>query len=283
MQLTPHYGPDPILVLDGPPSAIGAPAIRQRQRLAATLSSLTDEQWSHPSRCAGWTSRDVIVHLDSTNMFWFHAIGAGLRGEPTRFLTTFDPVASPAHSVAGDTTPAIELLSRFQASTDALVSLWASLDDDSWSALAEAPPGHISVSAVTHHALWDSWVHERDVLVPLGIRADEHADEIAACLRYAAGLGPALARTRGPEGRGVLAVTATDPEVSIVVDIGDRVEVRSRGVGTDTDSDADVVLGGRAIDLLESLSIRRRLEVALPAEHAWMLSGLSETFDLTDN
>ena len=40
------------------------------QEFAAALAVLDDEQWSHPSRCEGWSSRDVIVHLDSTNAFW---------------------------------------------------------------------------------------------------------------------------------------------------------------------------------------------------------------------
>ncbi len=277
MQLTPRYGTDPVLALDGTPAAVAAPAIRQRQRLAVTLASLTDEQWAHPSRCEGWTTRDVIVHLDSTNTFWFHCISSGVRGEPTRFLTTFDPVASPAQTVAADATSPADVLARFQASTEALVSLWASLDERAWSALAEAPPGHISVSAVTHHALWDSWVHERDVLLPLGIAPAGEADEIQACLRYAAGLGPALARTRGLDCRGVLAVMATRPETAVVVDIGERVRVRS-GSG-----DADLVLTGGAVELVESLSIRRPLDTAIPIEHLWMLSGLSATFDLTTN
>src|SRR6187402_199779 len=124
MQLTPRYGSDPIITLDGSPSAIAAPAVRQRRRLAATLASFTDEQWAHPSRCEGWSSRDVIVHLDSTNAFWAFSAAEGLRGEPTRFLTTFDPVTSPAQLVV-DTAdvPVSKVLARFTASTDALVGL----------------------------------------------------------------------------------------------------------------------------------------------------------------
>jgi uncharacterized protein (TIGR03083 family) len=274
MQLSPRYGTEAVLVLDGSPGAVSAPAIRQRLRLVRTLESFSDEQWLLPSRCEGWTNRDVIVHLDSTNSFWFHSISSGIRGEPTRFLTTFDPVASPAQMVARDDTSPSDVLTSFQSSTDALVSLWSSLDDADWVALAEAPPGHISASAVTHHALWDSWVHERDVLLPLGIDPDEDADEIDRCLRYAAGLGPALARTRGMDGRGVLAVRGAEPEVAFTVDIGDTVVVRSGA------SSADLTLEGRSVDLLEALSIRRPLDTVVPADHAWMLRGLSTTFDL---
>ena len=96
MLLNPHYGADPVLVLEGDPTAILAPTVRQRRRLAATVAGFTEAEWSHPSRCDGWSSRDVIVHLDGTNFFWTQSIAAGLRGDPTRYLATFDPVASPA-------------------------------------------------------------------------------------------------------------------------------------------------------------------------------------------
>jgi uncharacterized protein (TIGR03083 family) len=201
MRLTPRYGADPIITLDGSASEIRGPMVRQRRRLAAVLASFTDEQWAHPSRCEGWSNRDVVVHLDSTNRFWAYSIAAGRRGEPTRLLATFDPVVSPAQLVAAShDVPPGEVLDQFTASTESLVDLVASLDDHEWSVLAEAPPGHLSVSAVCHHALWDAWVHERDILLPLGVAPEEEADEITACLRYVAALAPAFAISRGTAG-----------------------------------------------------------------------------------
>jgi uncharacterized protein (TIGR03083 family) len=237
------------------------------------VASFTDEQWAHASRCEGWPSRAVISHLDSTNTFWAYSIAAGLRGEPTRFLATFDPVASPAQLVAatdGDSTS--DVLDRFMASSESLVDLLASLDDADWSVLAEAPPGHLSVSAVAHHALWDSWVHERDILLPMGVSPDEEADEIAASLRYVAALGPALAVNRGTVDRGVLAVDVTGPDVSIVVEIDEQVVVRSGRAET------DLRLTGDAVELLEALSVRRPLDQPIPSASSWLLSGLSEAF-----
>ena len=278
MQLTPRYGAQPVITLDGPPAAIARPLIRQRRRLATALASFTDEQWSHPSRCAGWSNRDVIVHLDSTNTFWSMSIAAGVHGEPTRFLATFDPVASPAQLVAGSGDVSTgEVLARFVASTDALVGLCSSLDHAGWSAAAEAPPGHVSVSPVAHHALWDSWVHERDVLVPLGLAPEPEADEVAACLRYVAALGPALALNRGAAGSGVLAIDATGPDVVVVVDIGEQVVVRAGAAGAPT---VELRLAGDAVELLEALSVRRPLTQLIPADSVWMLRGLSDTFDV---
>ena len=186
-------------------------------------------------------------------------------------------MSSPAQLVAGasDRTTQ-EVLSSFSASTSALTDLWESLGDDGWAATAEAPPGHVNVSTVTHHALWDSWVHERDILLPLGMAPVEEADEISACLRYAAALGPALAVNNGSARRGLLGIDVTRPGVAAAVEVGDCVHVRSAAQGA-----PDVTLTGGAVALLEALSIRTPLQQSIPAEHRWMLTGLAEVFDST--
>lgn len=278
MQLSPRYDADPIIRLDGEPAGIARPAIRQRRRLVEALASFDDDDWAHPSRCAGWSNRDVIVHLDSTNPFWVYSIASGAGGTPTRLLATFDPVESPAQMVAADDVSTGELLERFTSSTEALADLWESLDGEGWSSIAEAPPGHISVSAVAHHALWDSWVHERDVLLPLDRVPDVEADEVAAGLRYAAALAAALGVTqRGAgagSGSGVLSIAGSDPDVSAIVEIGDCVVVRS-GVA----DEPDLVVTGNAVELLEALSVRAPLRQAVPPESSWMINGLAELFE----
>jgi len=274
MQLNPRYGADPIISLDGSPAAIAEPAIRQRRRLAEVLASFTDDQWAHPSRCEGWSGRDVIVHLDSTNSFWTYSIEAGIRGEPTTLLSTFDPVRSPAAFVDGSTgMTADAVLEGFTASTATLVELLDSLDDAAWSVPAEAPPGHLSVSAVAHHALWDSWVHERDILLPLGVVPAVEADEVAACLRYVAALAPAVALNGGAVAAGRLAITASDPDLDLLVEVGDAVSVGPAPGGTEPG------LAGDAVDLVESLSLRRPFDQPIRGELAPVYGGLAEAFD----
>ena len=274
MQLTPRYGTKPIITLDGEPSDILLPAVRQRRRFAERLASFTEEQWVHPSRCAGWSNRDVVVHLDSTNGFWAFSIASGVAGKPTTFLATFDPVASPAQLVAGaQQLTSREVLDKFTASTAAFTGALETLSNDDWGKLAEAPPGHIAVSALAHHALWDSWVHERDVLLPLGITPDEEADEVVACLRYGAALAPGFAVSQGATDTGTLAVTATAPHTSFVVEIGDQVRVRN---GT---AESELHLHGNAVELLEAFSIRRPIAQPVPASSQWMVDGLARIFD----
>ncbi len=280
MLLTPRYDGPPVLSLAGPPGAIAIPAIRQQRRLVDTLAGLTDEQWSHPSRCDGWTAHDVAVHLHSVHGFWAFSTAQGLKGEPTRFLATFDPVASPPQMVAAaaPTTPA-ELVEQMRASTGVLEAQWSSLTDADWIALAEAPPGHISVSALVHHALWDSWIHEHDILVPLGITPPAEDDEVAASLRYVAALTPAFALCAGASGRGSFAIDAG--HVQVVVEVDETVRVRS-GLALPEADTVDTVLRGDPVEVLEQLSFRAPWTFDVPADQAWMLGGLATTFDRQD-
>lgn len=273
MELSPRYGADPVIVLDGDPAAVVHPTIRQRRRLATALAAFSDEEWEHPSRCDGWSNRDVIIHLHSTNTFWVYSIHHGAKGEPTQLLASFDPVNSPAELVAGSQHLATrDVLDQFVASTEALVDALESIGDDLL-ARAESPPGHVSISAVTHHALWDSWVHERDVLLPLGITPDEEPDEIAHSLRYVAALAAALSVAGGFSEGGTLGVTATDPDVAFTVEAANTVAVRA---GDDV---SDPRLTGGAVDLIEWLSTRVPRERPFPDGAAWILKGISAVLD----
>lgn len=278
MQLTPRYGDAPIITLDGDPAAIAAPAIRQRRRLVDLLGGFSEDRWSSPSRCAGWSTRDVVTHLHSTNQFWSFSIALGLKGEPTRFLATFDPVATPAQLVA-DAPPQsdADLLDQFAASTAALEQQLGSLDDAGWRTTAEAPCGHVSISALAHHALWDSLVHERDIVVPLGIPPTEEPDEVGAALRYAAALSPAFALSRGAAHPGTLGIEPTDgADAACTVRVDGCVAVTTGAPAAD---EADLVLRGTAVDLLEGLSLRVPIDPPVPAGASWWIDGLRAQFD----
>ena len=227
MQLNPHYGADPVLVLEGDPTAILDPTIRQRRRLAATIVGLTDTEWAHPSRCEGWSARER--HRASRRhqrlLDTVDRRGAPRRTDPVPRERSI-PLTSPARSVArSQQLSSAEVRDRFIESTDALCTLLESLGTDDWTLLAEAPPGHVTISAVAHHALWDAWVHERDILLPLEADAGAADDEVTACLRWVAALGPTLARSRGVNDHGRLAIRATDPDTVVLIDIGRHVVV----------------------------------------------------------
>jgi len=273
MLLTPRYGTTPVLELDGHPGAIGEALVRQRRRFVEMTRSLADEQWEHASRCEGWTVRHVAGHLSTTNFYWEASIRAGLAGDPTRFLTNFDPVASPAQAAEELTADPAAIVDTLSTTTESLAACVAELSETDWSTLAEAPPGHVSIDCVAHHALWDSWIHERDVMLPLGLTPSEEDDEVIACLRYVAGLTPALGLNNGGSETGGFDVVASDPDVEFHVSVGSEVAV------TDGTAGADFALRGGAVDLVEALSFRTPLRHEIPPSVGWAFSGLATVFD----
>ena len=102
MLLTPVYDGPPPIAVDGPADDVLAPFVRQRARLGETLRGLTADQWASPSRCEGSSTQDVINHLLVTNGFWDLSIQAGLAGEPTRYLRSFDPARLPGRGRPSD-------------------------------------------------------------------------------------------------------------------------------------------------------------------------------------
>jgi hypothetical protein len=94
-----------------------------------------------------------------------------------------------------------------------------------------------------------------------------------ACLRYVAGLSPALALNAGGSGSAVLDVLATEPNASFHVKVDTEVAV----IGVSSGSESS--LSGRAVDLLEALSFRSPMEQDMPAELQWAFAGLSTVYD----
>lgn len=275
MLLTPRYDEPLFFQLDLPLGDPAVPLMRQRRRLALLLGELDDGQWAATSRCEGWSVQDVIAHVISVNQFWAFSIGAALGGEPTRFLTSFDPVTTTVELVdAVRSQSTSETLDRFVETNEAIADAIADLDADGWSTLAEAPPGHIPLRAVALHALWDAWIHERDIVLPLGLTPVEEPDEIAGCLGYVAALSPAFAVAAGSSRRGAIAVDASEPDVRFVVDVGESVVVRAGEAPAGA-----LHLTGPAVGLVEALSFRGPLPCPVADEHRWLLSGLGGVFE----
>jgi uncharacterized protein (TIGR03083 family) len=264
------------VAIEGAPDDQLVPVTRQRRRLETLLSALDAESWQAPSRCALWTVQDVVSHIVGVNAFWYASVIAGRRGAPTRLLSGFDPAATPALMVdAMRSLSAGEVFDQFVSSNDAFLGALSDLDASDWAALAESPAGHVSVRLLAFHALWDCWVHERDIALPLGLAPAVEPDEVSSCLRYAAAVSPALALGFDEVTVEVLAVEASDPAMRFVLTIDESVEVRD-GRGP---SDA-ACLRGQAVELTEALSLRSPLPPSAPPAWQRLLGGLATAFDL---
>lgn len=275
MLLTPRYDGTPFLTIDGTPGDVLEPLTRQRRRLVATLNELDDAQWAAPSRCDGWTVQDVISHLVGVDAFWQGSVVAGLAGTPTAYLAGFDPAATPPMMVDGmrSLSPA-DVLDQFTSACEGYLDAVADLDDASWEVLAESPAGHVTVRILSAHALWDCWIHERDIMLPLGLTPDEEPDEVLTCLRYAAVLSPTFALSQDAATPGTFAVDVTDPDHAFVLEVGDGVALTDAPVPADTPC-----LQGRAVDLVEALSMRQPLPASSPVEWRELMVGLATVFD----
>ena len=157
-----------------------------------------------------------------------------------------------------------------QALADALSSV------DDWDVLAEAPPGHIAIGLVAIHALWDSWVHERDVVIPLGLDPVIDDAELEACLLYAGALGPSFQASTGSTRCGVIALETTSPDVHAVIEAGPVVRIH-RGAPPS----GAVVLTGDSVEVLEQLSFRAPFTPPGTADDRWLFQGLADAFDQT--
>ena len=274
VKLTPRYEAPAIISIDGSPADQLAPVVRQRRRMAKMLTDLSASDWNTPSRCDGWTAQDVVAHLVSVNGFWQMSTLAGLAGTPTQILANFDPAASPPLIIAPmrEQSPQ-EVLDQFLASTDGYIETLTALDDDGWSMIGEAPPGFLPIRLLAAHALWDSWVHERDIALPLGFTPPEEDDEVLSSLRYAAALSPAFALSTGTATNGVFAVETSGPASSFAVEVTDSAAVRD-----DYDAPDAPCLRGNAVELLEGLSIRTPLPPSTPDEWRQLLGGLEQAF-----
>jgi hypothetical protein len=217
----------------------------------------------------------VVAHLVGVNAFWHGSVLAGLAGTPTRVLNGFDPVATPPLMVdpMRALTPA-EVLDQFVSSNDAFLGAVAELDDPGWSMLAETPAGHVPIRVLAHHALWDSWVHERDIAFPLELKPAVEPDEALSCLRFAAAVSPAFAINSGSAFVGEFAVETSDPELCFLLEVGETVAVREGWVPRTAPC-----LSGGAAELIDALSLRAPLPPSAPTEWRQLLAGLATAFD----
>ncbi len=141
-------------------------------------------------------------------------------------------------------------------------------------------------AAVAQHALWDCWIHERDIALPLGATPPVEPDEVGSGLRYAAALSAAFALTsgRGPDGAAgggstrVYAVETDETDETLsgfVLEVGESVDVRDGAAPPGAPC-----LRGDAVTLLEGLSLRVPLPASAPAEWLELLRGLATAFDV---
>jgi uncharacterized protein (TIGR03083 family) len=159
----------------------------QRRWFISVLRGFGPGDWAAPTRCAGWSAHEVVRHLADCA-----EIGAATTpGDGTLDVSAgFDPRTSPLEWLAtsdGETPGAS--LDRLAAATGDMLSVSRDRVRDGRRFEVQLPFGPVDWTVRLLHSFWDSWVHERDVLLPRGAGHVSDGDATA----YAAGYGVFIA------------------------------------------------------------------------------------------
>jgi uncharacterized protein (TIGR03083 family) len=161
----------------------------QRARLRDWYAVLPATAWSAPTRCPAWPTRQMAQHLVTGAQFLAYTLHQARKGEATRVLENFDPQTTPGVVVAQlDGLTNDEVLSQFAQVDARIADECRALEADGWQATAEAPPGHVPAHVTLAHFLFDSWVHERDLMLPRGEEPVVDPNEAATVAAYVVGL-----------------------------------------------------------------------------------------------
>ncbi|MGW7673779.1 maleylpyruvate isomerase family mycothiol-dependent enzyme [Streptomyces sp. NPDC054775] len=156
----------------------------QRSRVTETLRNLSPAEWSLDSRCEGWSVHDVARHLVDVAEFHRDAL-AGKQGRLTKY-GPFDLPTTPSLWLtdSADQTPAqtVRLLSEVVRDEGRWLASRVAVGGD---ALQYGPLGRpLHWSLMSMHVFWESWIHERDINVPLGIRVEPSPAELRLAVLY---------------------------------------------------------------------------------------------------
>lgn len=146
------------------------PAVENLRQCWASLDDLVDqltpEQWATRSLCPDWTVREVLVHLG--------AVEHMLLGEPPGSM----PEALPFGKV-GDWMQSVaplsdqEVLDRYREVIAARRDELSAMSDDDFDLPCMTPVGPGTYGRFMDVRVFDFWVHEQDIRVPLALPGHE--------------------------------------------------------------------------------------------------------------
>ncbi|MEW2289419.1 maleylpyruvate isomerase N-terminal domain-containing protein [Streptomyces sp. NPDC047841] len=230
---------------------------RRRHAFFELLQDISTSSWGMPSRCSDWSIHQVVRHVRDAAKI--HV--ARLRGSAFPFTDsagTFDPKTSPS-----------AWLTRSEGETphDTLLQLREILDEENRllegrlsPKVADLVPGplrrklHWSVNSV--HTLWDAWMHERDICLPLGLKVEMKDDETRLMAMYTLLVAAAPPAWEGDYIHVTLGLNGSPDGAYSVRHEGDNICVRAAAGTPDISGPMETVLdslAGRGPELSEVL------------------------------
>jgi uncharacterized protein (TIGR03083 family) len=219
---------------------------RQRQRFTDEVAALTPEQWATSSRCDLWTAHDVLRHLCDVT----ERLVRGVGDEPVSF-DGFDPRTTPNEWMQGSQgEPVHATFARFRESSWSLFDNVRQRLADGDDRRVPAPYGVVPWPVLVVHAYWDSWVHERDVLLPLGLSHSTDDDAVRLATAYAMFVAANVAAMFRSAVTTTVSLSGVGGGTYEVTRDGDAVVVRADRSGASSD-------GPDAITVVDALTGRR--------------------------
>jgi uncharacterized protein (TIGR03083 family) len=164
---------------------VAATFLAQRQRLAERLAGLPAGTWAAPTRCHLWDVADCVSHLIDTNRWLEMAMAVAEDPSLPSPFKGFDNRITPHEQVlAARGRPSGALVDDLVASTERAAKRLAEAVDDAGFPDVRFAFGAFRPVTAGLHLLWDSLLHERDVLLPLGLGVDHAEEELATVSAY---------------------------------------------------------------------------------------------------
>lgn len=140
----------------------------QHRELDGALSDLGPDDWSRPSRCAGWTIADVVLHLAQSD----ELAAASAQGRLEEVAPEWAASGSDVDDQAGVAVteqrgaPGAEVYQRWRAAAASVRSLLGAADP---ATKMRWVVGYLPARTLATTRLSEAWIHTGDVLEPLGV------------------------------------------------------------------------------------------------------------------
>lgn len=135
------------------------------RRLIATWQGFAPAEWEHQSRNTEWTVHHTVRHVADA----MERVAAAVSGHPALGESDFDPRSTPAvWLTASEGESPAATIDRFAAASTSFRTGISDRLESGDKAHDRTVYGTAHWTVNVAHVLWDSWLHERDVLLPLG-------------------------------------------------------------------------------------------------------------------